>query len=57
MYEYAPIARALHKLDNAATGRIKCKFDIIYLIAKAFAKMRPLCELQERHDVDLGPRT
>ena len=35
----------------------KRKFDIAYFIAKehlAFAKMGPLCELQERHGIDLG---
>ena len=35
----------------------KRKFDIAYLIAKehlAFAKMAPICELQERHGVNLG---
>ena len=38
----------------AATKR---KFDIAYMIAKeniAFSKMAALCELQERHGVDLG---
>ena len=57
MYECAPIAKALHKLDNAATARMKHKFDIAYVIAKqnmAFAKIGPLCELEERHGVDLG---
>ena len=35
----------------------KCKFDIAYLIAKehlAFAKMAPLCDLLERHGVNIG---
>ena len=35
----------------------KRKFDIAYMIAKeniAFSKMAALCELQERHGVDLG---
>ena len=56
-YEYVPIAKALHKLDDGATGRLKRKFDVAYLIAKqnlAFSKMTPLCELEERHGVDLG---
>ena len=37
--------------------KMKRKFDIAYLIAKhnlAFTKMGPLCELEERHGVDLG---
>ena len=57
IYEYAPIAKALHKHDDGATGRLKCKFDVAYLIAKqnlSFSKMTPLCELEERHGVDLG---
>ena len=57
VYEYAPIAKALHTLDDAAASRTKHKFDIAYLIAKenmAFAKMAPLCQLEERHGVDLG---
>ena len=32
------------------------KFDISHMIAKeklAFAKMKPICELEERHGVDL----
>ena len=36
---------------------MKRKFDIAYTIAwenLAFAKMKPLCELAERHGVDLG---
>ena len=43
--------------DDAAALRTKRKFDIAYLIAKenmAFAKMGPLCQLEERHGVDLG---
>ena len=57
LLEYAPIAKALLTLDDTATARIKRKFDIAYLIAKenmAFAKMGPLCTLEERHGVDLG---
>ena len=55
--EYAPIAKALYKLDTDAELKVKRKFDIAYLIAKenlAFSKMKPLCELEERHGVDLG---
>ena len=56
MYEYAPIAKVLHTLDDAAASRTKRKFDIGYLIAKenmAFAKIGPLCQLEERHGVNL----
>ena len=55
--QYAPIAASLHKLDAAGMDTTKCKFDIAYLIAKenlAFIKMAPLCELLERHGVNLG---
>ena len=37
--------------------RPQCKFEVAYFIAReklAFAKMQPLCELQERHGVKLG---
>ena len=57
MCQYAPIAKAFYKLDDTATAVMKCKFDIAYVIAKqnmAFAKMGSLCELEERHGVDLG---
>ena len=56
-YQYAPIANALHNLDDDAALKVKRKFDIAYLIAKhnlAFTKMGPLCKLEERHGVDLG---
>ena len=49
-------AKALHNLGDAAL-KVKWEFDIAYLIAKhslAFTKMGPLCELEERHGVDLG---
>ena len=55
--EYAPIANALHTLDSDAERKLKCKFDIAFFISKknvAFAKMGVLCELEERHGVDLG---
>ena len=55
--EYAPIAKALYKLDADTELKVKRKFDIAYLTAKenlAFSKMKPLCELEERHGVDLG---
>ena len=38
---------------------MKRKFDIAYFIAKEglpFTKMTPLCQLEERHDVNLGTR-
>ena len=47
----------MYKLDGAGMDATKRRFDIAYLIAKehlAFAKMAPICELQERHVVNLG---
>ena len=58
--EYAPIARALTNLpmDKRSKQRTKCKFEVSYMIAKekfALTKMQPLCNLEEKHGVDLGP--
>ena len=55
--EYAPIAKALHTMDTESQLKVKRKFDIAFMIAKenlAFTKMKPICELEERHGVDLG---
>ena len=55
--ENAPIAKALYNFDTDAELKVKRKFDIAYMIAKhnlAFTKIKPLCELEERHGVDLG---
>ena len=55
--EYAPIARALSTLDSDTAGKLKRKFEVAYLICKeglAFTKMSALCELEEKHGVDLG---
>ena len=55
--EYALIVNALHNLDGDTVLKVKREFDIAYLIAEhnlAFTKMGPLCELEERHGVDLG---
>ena len=55
--DYSPIARAFYKMDKTAEGKIKKKFDVAYMMAKegiAFYKMESLCQLQERHGVDLG---
>ena len=52
-----PIAKALHRLDSAALATMKKKFDVAYFITKEglpFTKMAPLCQLEERQDVDLG---
>ena len=57
--EYAPIAQVMAKslMDTATSESMKRKFDIAYMIAKenlAFTKMKPLCEIEERHGVMLG---
>lgn len=55
--EYAPIAKALSTLDASTEVRVTRKFEIAYAICKegfAFTKMSALCELQEKHGVDLG---
>ena len=43
-------------MDKATLDQTKKKFDTAYLIAEkfAFTKMKPLCELKERHGVSLG---
>ena len=55
--EYAPIARALINLPMDERTK-KRKFKVSYMIAKekiACTKMQPLCDLEEKHGVDLGP--
>ena len=50
--EYVPIARALSTMDEASRERTKKKFDVAFVIAKnnlAITKMKPICELEERH--------
>ena len=58
--EYAPIIRALTNLpmDEQSKQRTKRKFEVSYMIAKAkfaLTKMQPLCDLEEKQGVDLGP--
>ena len=57
--DYVPIAKCFTKasMDQSTLAKTKKKFDISYMIAKeklAFTKMKPICELEERHGVDLG---
>ena len=55
--DYAPIAKALCSLDPTTESKLKRKFDIAYWICKEnlpFNKMASLCELETRHEVDLG---
>ena len=56
--EYSSIAVALQRslMDQTTWEQTKHKFDIAYTIAKetlVFTKMKSLCELEERHVVDL----
>ena len=57
--ECAPIAKSLFqpKMDEVPQLRIKQKFEIAYVIAKeklAMTKMVAICDLEDRHGVDLG---
>ncbi len=55
--EYAPIAKALSTLDADSETKLKKKFDIVYLICKEqllFTKVATLCELDKKHEVNLG---
>ena len=55
--DYSPLARSFFHMDSEAEAKIKRKFDLAYVMAKeniAFTKMKPLCQLEERHGVDLG---
>ena len=59
VFEYAPIARSLANvsIDEGTREVLRRKFEVAYFIARkklAFAKMQPLCELEERHGVKLG---
>ena len=54
--DYAPVAKALHTMD-ASAEQVKRKFDIAFVIAKenmAYTKMKPICELEECHGINLG---
>ena len=56
--DYGPIAKCFTEasMDWSILARTK-KFDISYMIAKeklVFTKMKPICELEESHGVNLG---
>ena len=54
---YAPIASCLMTMQEPDQARMRRKFDTCYLMAKegiAFEKFPKLCDLEERHDVDIG---
>ena len=55
--QYAPIACALSMLSEVDQTRMRQKFDVCYVMAGegiASEKFVPLCELESRHDVELG---
>ena len=55
--EYTLITRALSTLDLDSASKMKCKFEIAYILCKeglAFTKLEALCELEEKHGTDLG---
>ena len=44
-------------MDEVTRVKVKWKFEIAYLIAKentAFKKMKPLCDIKEKHGVNFG---
>ena len=50
-------ARSLLKLEKSERGRMRCKFDFCYVMAKeaiTLEKYAVLHEIEARHDVDLG---
>ena len=53
---FAPIAAALNTLRDEEREKLRCKFDIAYLLAKelSFRKYPAICELEVRHGVNLG---
>ena len=55
--QYAPIAKALSTLYPDTASQLRRKFEIAYMLCKeglAFTKMGAICELEEKHNVDLG---
>lgn len=55
--DYAPIAKALCRLDPATFATVSKKFEVAYFIAKenlALVKMKSLCELIERQGSSVG---
>ena len=53
----APIIAAITSLSHKDRAELHKKFDIVFLLAKeklSFHKYPSICELEERHDVQLG---
>ena len=55
--DYSPIARAFSNIDSTTEKRLKKLFETAYMLCKenlSFLKMSAICELQQKHGVDLG---
>ena len=52
--DYAPIAKCFAEASMDQYTRVKKKFDISYMIANEKLAFTKICELEERHGVDLG---
>ena len=55
--QYAPIAKTLSTLDPDTASKLRHKFEIAYMLCEeglAFTKREAICELEEKHGVDLG---
>ena len=56
---YAPTAKALLQpsMDEATKHKLKQKFQLAYMVAKenlSFKKMKPLCDIEEKHGLEIG---
>ena len=54
---YSAIARSLNRIENEDSERLRKKFDISYFVATEklpFVKYPSICELEQRHGVDIG---
>ena len=54
---YAPIARSLMTLEEPEKAKMQHKLDMCYFLAKqglSFEKYSPFCELESRHQVEIG---
>ena len=53
----APIIAAIASLSHNDRAELRKKFDIVFLLAQeklSFLKYPSICELEERHDVQVG---
>ena len=52
------VGQSLTTLDATTQARMRRKFDVCYIMAKEnipFSKYPSVLELEDRHDVDMGP--